>query len=450
MPSIRKNDTGYEVTISDGYDSNGKKIRTSRTFTPDPRWSEERAEAEAQKFAIRLEDRIKNGDNVNADKLTIEKLSKLFLDDMQPPELARTTYYSYKKIIQYRIIPYLGREKAPRVNGHTVKTYSDMLRNPGVRLDGKKGALSEGTIKKDIAVLSAILSYGVSEGLLTINPLLYSGKRRGHKKAVKEYKVKNFTEEQAKWFLWALDNPIDIRHAAHTRTLKNGKTYTVKEYVQRWQLPLKWRFCFNLALFTGDRRGENIGLTWEDIDFERCTVNIDKATASVEGEKFTKDTKTGSTRVVVVPSFVMDIGRELLAEQKRTCLQIGDKWVGFRGRQFSKNYVFQQWDGSQMDLGSPRHEFKRLVRIYNENVAKDENEMLPEEVTLHDLRHTTAAILIANNMDPRSVAGILGHADPSTTLNIYAYFFRSKTQEAANIMSSVLSRPTAEQAAVGK
>ena len=53
MPSIRKNDTGYEVTISDGYDSNGKKIRTSRTFVPDPKWSEERAAAEAQKFAIR-------------------------------------------------------------------------------------------------------------------------------------------------------------------------------------------------------------------------------------------------------------------------------------------------------------------------------------------------------------------------------------------------------------
>ena len=157
---------------------------------------------------------------------------------------------------------------------------------------------------------------------------------------------------------------------------------------------MKWLFCFNLALFTGDRRGENIGLTWEDIDFERCTVNIDKATVSVEGEKFTKDTKTGSTRVVVVPSFVMDIGRELLSEQKRTCLQLGDKWVGFRGRQFSKNYVFQQWDGSQMDLGSPRHEFKRLVRIYNENVATNEGESLPEEVTLHDLRHTLSLIHI--------------------------------------------------------
>ncbi|MBS6954886.1 MAG: site-specific integrase [Enterocloster asparagiformis] len=450
MPSIRKNDTGYEITISDGYDSNGKKVRTSRMFTPDPKWIEERAEAEAMKFALRLEERIKNGDNVSADKLTIEKLARLYLNDVQPPEIARATYYSYKQIIQYRIIPYLGREKVTRVNGHTVKNYTTKLRTPGVRMDGKKGALSEGTIRKDIAVLSAMLSYGVSEGLITINPLLYSGKRRGGKKAAKEYKVKNFTIEQSKWFLWALDNPIDIRHAAHTRTLKNGKTYTVKEYVQRWQLPLKWRFCFNLALFTGDRRGENIGLTWEDIDFEKCTVNIDKSTASVDGETYTKETKTGSTRVVVVPPFVMDIGRELLAEQKRACLQLGDKWVGFRGRQFSKNHVFQQWDGSQMDLGSPRHEFKRLVRIYNENVAKNDDEKLPEEVTLHDLRHTTASILISNNMDPRSVASILGHADPSTTLNIYAYFFRSKTQEAADIMSSVLSRSTTEQAVVGK
>ncbi len=80
-------------------------------------------------------------------------------------------------------------------------------------------------------------------------------------KRSKEYSVKYFTIEQAKWFLWALDNPIDIKHKAHTRKLKNGTTYTVLEYTQSWQLPLKWRFCFQLFLFTGDRRGENLALT---------------------------------------------------------------------------------------------------------------------------------------------------------------------------------------------
>ena len=450
MASVRKKGTGYEIRISDGYDSTGKKIEISRMFNPKPGLTEEKAKLEAHKFALRLEDRIKNGDNVKADKLTVEKLSKYFLEDVKPPEIARTTYTSYKKIIYSRIIPYLGREKATRINGHTVSKYEDILREPGVRMDGKRGALSEGTIRKDIAVLSAILSYGVSEGWLTVNPLIYSGKRRGRKKAVKEYQVDNFTVEQAQWFLWALDNPIDIVHKAHKCTRKDGTTYEVKEYTQRWQLPLKWRFCFNLALFTGDRRGENIGLTWNDINFEKCTVNIDKASACDEGETYTKDTKTHATRIAVVPKFVMDIGRLLLAEQKRASLEMGDRWEGFRGRQFGKNFVFQQWNGKQMNLGSPRHEFKRLIRIYNQNVAKNEDEMLPEEVTLHDLRHTCAAILISNNMDPQTVAGILGHANPTTTLNIYAYYFKKKSQEAANIMESVLYNPTVNHAIVGK
>ena len=57
---------------------------------------------------------------------------------------------------------------------------------------------------------------------------------------------------------------------------------------------------------------------------------------------------------------------------------------------------------------------------------------------VHDLRHTSAAILITNNLDPQSVAGVLGHKDPTTPLNIYSYFFRSKSTEASNIMQTPL------------
>lgn len=46
--------------------------------------------------------------------------------------------------------------------------------------------------------------------------------------------------------------------------------------------------------------------------------------------------------------------------------------------------------------------------------------------------------MIANNLDPRSVAGVLGHSTPSTTLNIYSYFFRSKNKDAADIMENIL------------
>ena len=91
-----------------------------------------------------------------------------------------------------------------------------------------------------------------------------------------------------------------------------------------------------------------------------------------------------------------------------------------------------------MHPDSPYTQFKRIVRLYNENSSPDEEHKIPENVTPHDLRHTAASILLSNNMDPRSVAGVLGHANPSTTLNIYSYFFQSKSKEAADIMSSVL------------
>ena len=87
-----------------------------------------------------------------------------------------------------------------------------------------------------MAVLSAVLSYAVSEGYLSINPLILCqtlNRRKTRQRIFGEV----FTIEQAKWFLWALDNPIDIKHKAHTRKLKNGTTYTVLEYTQSWQLP---------------------------------------------------------------------------------------------------------------------------------------------------------------------------------------------------------------------
>nr|WP_289695318.1 tyrosine-type recombinase/integrase [Enterocloster clostridioformis] len=91
-----------------------------------------------------------------------------------------------------------------------------------------------------------------------------------------------------------------------------------------------------------------------------------------------------------------------------------------------------------MHPSSPSHQFKRIIELYNKYVAEDCSHMIPPDITPHDLRHTAASILIANNMDPRSVAGVLGHSNATTTLNIYAYFFRSKNEEAANIMESVL------------
>ena len=119
-------------------------------------------------------------------------------------------------------------------------------------------------------------------------------------------------------------------------------------------------------------------------------------------------------------------------------LSLGTYWQGYRGKDFNKNYIFIQDNGKQIHPSSPYHKFKKIVRIYNDNVAQDEPAKIPAGATQHHLRHTAASILIANGMDPRSVAGVLGHANPTTTLNIYSYFFKTKNKEAANIMETSL------------
>ena len=74
-------------------------------------------------------------------------------------------------------------------------------------------------------------------------------------------------------------------------------------------------------------------------------------------------------------------------EQQEACIRLGDYWKGSRGKQFQNNFVFIRDDGSQMHICSPRTEFKRVIQINNTNIVKDETETIPDDLTLHDLRH---------------------------------------------------------------
>ena len=443
MAYVRKRGNSFQITVSCGYDSSGKRVTRTTTFTPDAGLSKKRAQAEAEKFTVRFEDKIKTGGNISGDKLTLVMLCVEFLEDMEDEDcLAVSTLEDYRKHIESRIIPSLGHLKLTQITNHVVKGFLKELRN-GDRLDDRDGTLSEGTVTKYRATISTVLSYAVEEGYLPLNPLIYSGKQRGRAKTKREYKTKQLTIEQTKRFLWLLNNPVEIRRQQHTAK-RNGQTILIKEYSQTWSLDLKWRLFFYIAIFTGARRGEMISLLWSDIDFSKNSIQFTKSTVRVNGNVIHKDTKTHATRRCIVPDVVIQIARELLNEQKKLSLQLGESWMGLRGNRFSENFVFIQDRGQQMNINSPRTEFRRLIRIYNTNVAQDESEMLPKDLTLHDLRHTTASILINKKLDPRSVAGVLGHSNTSTTLNIYAYFFHQTSEEAARIMSETLIEPQSQ------
>ncbi|WP_373263214.1 tyrosine-type recombinase/integrase [Hungatella hathewayi] len=447
MASIQKRGNSYRVTVSNGRRPDGTQIIETDTYTPDPGMTKRQIEKALNEFVVDFERDVKSGQNVKGKRMTLKQLADQFIKDMEPTGdedrdmLAITTWASYKNDLNSRILPRIGHIKITDIIQKTLKDYSNSLRKDGVRRDRKPGGMSESTITRDCKIVSSLLSYAVGEGLLTINPIIYAGRQSKGHKAKQEYKVDYLTIEQVKYLLWALDNPIPIKHKAHGQIDDTGKPYNVPEYTQIWRLPLKWRAYFYLALFVGNRRGENISLTWEDVDMKNGEVNIDESTAYVERKIIHKKTKTSKSRCPVIPPVVIEILKQWKVEQQQQSLELGTAWIGYHGKDFDKNYIFTQENGKQMHPSSPYHQYKRIIRIYNENIAEDEEHMIPPDSTQHDLRHTAASILIANNMDPRSVAGVLGHSDASTTLNIYAYFFRTKNREAADIMQKTLIGP---------
>lgn len=436
MASIQKRGNSYRISVSNGYTSSGKKIVETATWTPEPGMKSKEIEKALNEFVVDFERDVKSGKNIKGARMTLKELSKSYLDDVKPPVLERTTYSDYKYRIESRILPAMGHIEIGNIRQKDIKNYKKMLRetykNPKT---GKP--LSESSLRKDGVVISAMLSYAVSESLLDMNVLIYAGKVAGRKEARKEVKVKYFTMEQLIRFIDALERPIEIPHQEHVTTV-NGQTYHVNQYVQTFQVSSKWKLYFYIALFAGDRRGENVSLTWNDLNIEKCEITIDKATNYADRRMELKDTKTHNIRDNTLPPYVIELAKTWKSEQIQQCFKMGDKWKGHKGKDYDKNFIFTQANGTQMHVCSPYTTYKRIIRIYNQYAVQDENQKIPTDVPPHGLRHSSAAILIANNMDARTVSAVLGHANPSTTLNIYSYFFKNKGKEAAKIMESTL------------
>ena len=133
-------------------------------------------------------------------------------------------------------------------------------------------------------------------------------------------------------------------------------------------------------------------------------ININKSTDYVDGTMELKDTKTHNERQNAVPAYVISLARAWKAEQMQQALKLGEDWKGYHGKDYNKNFVFTQANGKQMHICSPAGEYKRIIRMYNQYVAESPEQHIPENIPPHGLRHSAAAILIANNIDVWTVA----------------------------------------------
>lgn len=431
MASIKerkgKTGTSYQITVSCGYDINGRKITETTTYKPDPALTPKKRQKAVEEFAREFEAKIQNGAAMDGRKITLKEFADRWIAEVAEPKLQPGTVTKYREELQDKILPALGHHKLSELKPHIVNAFFVSLGQDGARKDGKPGGYSKGSITKTRNVLSSILRTASEWEIIDRNPC---DKVRVQAEDAAD-KLKFFTPEQTALFLDYIEQPYTVRVGGHERVDDTGIPYRVGDYEVTKTIPEQVRVLFNLAVFTGCRKGELLALQWSDVDFERDMIRISKAVTIVDGKPVCKPPKTKtSNRTVSIPHSLTVRLRALRASQIQYRFKLGDYWQG-------DNWLFIQDNGKMMSYSTPYQALQDTIARYN--AGKPEDKRLPL-IPFHGLRHTSATLLIASQQDVKTVSNRLGHAQTSTTMNIYAHALKESDRRAADALENLLSK----------
>jgi len=239
-----------------------------------------------------------------------------------------------------------------RIDRITVATVEKFIR------DKQDSGMHLQTLRKSLVILGQIFNYAVRHRYIQFNPLREAERPRsqGHEGEAEDKEIKVLTPAQIK---------------------------TLIEKVEEQE----FRMLFMLAVFTGMRQGEILGLKWEDILWESKQVHVKRTFNN--GRFFETKTKGSNRKIDLAPTVMTELKKWKLAAGKN-------------------------------DLGL----------IFTNDVGKV-NGKVEGKIRFHDLRHSYASILIEQGENLKYIQTQLGHASPTVTLNVYAHLMKPANPEAA-------------------
>ena len=290
-----------------------------------------------------------------------------------------SSHQTYKGYIENHIKPNIGDIPLEKLTTLDLqRLYKTLLANGRVdRLEskGQPKGLSPKTVRNIHQILSSALKLAQEQRIILTNPAEGCALPK-----VEHREMKTLPVEQLQSFL---------------REAKDSGVFEL----------------YYLELATGLRRGELLGLKWEDIDLEHGDLRVRRQIARING------------KVVEAPLKTKNAYRTLpLAEDTISILEEQKKKVG------SSPWVFPSATGGPISPDSVLHMLHRVLKRAG----------LPE-VRFHDLRHTFATLALQNGVDIKTVSGMLGHFSAGFTLDTYAHVTTSAQKAAANTMGKLLS-----------
>lgn len=412
----------YQIRVYLGKDANGKKITENTTFTP-TKTTPKAIEKEVQEFARNFEKKVKEGKILSGEKLSLPDVVKEWKQDQTFKDLTKAVQENYVDLLEKRIYPELSHLKISKITPmHIQKIYNEM----------EKEGKAPKTIKRTNTALNSVLKYAYRMGIIHENPC----DRIRLPKNTADTSLHYFTLEQSQIFLDCLSKEFSIEHPEVIRS--NGRK--IPAYAETVRTQYQFTPYFYLAIYGGFRRGELIALTWNDIDFDNQTISINKAVTKTKEGQLIKDTKTvAGNREIKLPSQCFKVLKKWKVQQLQLSISMGNDWKGETGKNFDKNYIFIQIEnGLQMHVDTPSKKFKKIIDLYNQT-CENEEDKLPR-IRLHDLRHTSATLLLANHVDIETVSHRLGHSKPSITLDVYGHWMEETDKTASDTLESLFSQ----------
>lgn len=447
MASIRKRgENSYQITVSNGYDSNGKKLIKTKTVVREDGYTDKQWEKELAKLAVEFEREVERGIVLDGSKLTFAQFVDQWLEKYAERELEPKTVARYKELLTLRILPAIGHIKLQKLQPtHLIDFYSN-ISEVGLRFDIKYIAtplffelyenkkmtlrkmstlskLSDKTITRALkcesitgrsaeklsraldSKLSACFSPASTPKPLSQNTILHHHRL-----------ISAILQDAVEWQL-IMSNPAERVKAPKSEKTKptHYNVSQTKDLINALATePIKYRAMIILAAFTGLRIGEFMGLDWTDLDLENGTLYVNKVSQYLSGRgTFTKDRPKNehSIRTMKIPPFVVSLLKLYKVwwnEQKLAC---GDLWQG-------SNRLFVTWDGRPLFTYTLTNWLPEFLQRHN----------LPK-ITPHGIRHTFASLL-AKKIPVPELSRLLGHARISTT-DIYVHNLLGETSETA-------------------
>jgi integrase len=364
----RRKDGRWAGAVSLGYVGGRLKRKTVYGAT--------RKEVQHRMTAL-LSDRQK-GLPVVGEKQRLDEFLTDWLENWVRPSVKPNTFSSYADTVRLHLLPTLGRVPLAKLTPQHVQA---ML----------KARLASGLSPRTVAYLRSVLGIALARAL---------------KLGLVQRNV-----------VQLVDRPNVARHEIRPLTVEQSRSLLASAADHRLGA------LFSVALALGLRKGEALGLRWQEVDLDGGTLVISGALQRIGGALVRAETKNNSSRRMLhVPAAALRALREHRVRQMEERLAAGEKWQ-------DSGLVFTTTLGTPLDPRNVLRHFARVLKAAG----------IPH-VRFHDLRHSCATLLLAQGVPARVVQDILGHSAIRVTMDVYSHVMPSMRDDAVRAMDSALGR----------